>query len=444
MDYAALREKINARSATICVVGQGYVGIHLSVSFARAGFRVMGYDISEKRIAELSRCFDSAGEVSENVLHELQASGRLRFTTDPTSIREADFILLTLPTLLTKRKEPDLTAIRSASETVGRNMKRGAIVVLESSVYPGVTEEEVIPRLEKSSGMKAGADFSAGYSPERVNPGDPEHSLEKIVKVVAGLDEETTDILSLLYSTVTRAGTFKARDIKTAEAAKIIENIQRDINIALMNEFAIIFERMGISIWDVLEAAKTKWNFIPFKPGLVGGYCVPVNPYYLVYKARKMGYKPKVMLAGRSVNDSMPAQVVKLVEKGLAKAGKKAKGSKVLILGLSFKENVSDPRFSPVKEVIKRLKAKGCTVLGYDPLLGKFDVEREFGVENIKDWRKTSNIDVVLLGAGHTLFKEISLKELKKVCAQKSVLVDTRNFFDANKAENEGFFFIRM
>ncbi|MEM3030790.1 MAG: nucleotide sugar dehydrogenase, partial [Candidatus Micrarchaeia archaeon] len=413
MDYVSLRKKIEEKSAVVCVVGQGYVGIHLSAAFARAGFRVIGFDISEKRVAELSRCSDIAGEVSEGTLHELQVGGKLTFTTNPAPIRQCDFVLLAIPTLLTKKNEPDLSAIRAASETVGKNLKRGTVVVLESSVYPGVTEEEVLPRLEKFSGMKAGADFSVGYSPERVNPGDPEHSLEKIVKVVAGLNDETTDILALLYGHITKAGTFKAKNIKTAEAAKIIENIQRDLNIALMNEFAIIFERMGLSIWDVLEAAKTKWNFIPFKPGLVGGYCVPVNPYYLVYKARKLGYRPRVMLAGRSTNDSMPGHIASLTEKALAEAGKKTKGSRVLVLGLSFKENVHEPRFSPVKEVIKGLKKRGCAVLAHDPLLFKFDVEKEFGVKNLDNLGMASGVDAIILATGHNEFRKILLSELR-------------------------------
>ncbi|MEM4389302.1 MAG: nucleotide sugar dehydrogenase [Candidatus Micrarchaeia archaeon] len=444
MNYASLRKKISEKSALVCVVGQGYVGIHLSVAFARAGFRTTGFDISEKRIAELSRCYDSAGEVGEDTLRELQASGKLAFTTNPASISEADFILLALPSLLTKKKEPDLSAIRAASETVGKHMKRGAVVVLESSVYPGVTEEEVLPRLEELSGMRAGIDFSVGYSPERVNPGDPEHSLEKIVKVVAGLDDETTDLLAFLYGHITKAGTFKAKNIKTAEAAKIIENIQRDLNIALMNEFAIIFERMGLSIWDVLEVAKTKWNFIPFKPGLVGGYCVPVNPYYLVYKARRLGYRPRVMLAGRSTNDSMPKHIVSLTEKALARVGKKTKGSRVLVLGLSFKENVRDPRFSPVKEVIKGLKRKGCAVLAHDPLLFKFDVEKEFGVKNLDNFGMASGVDAIILATGHNEFRKIPLSELRRICNEKPVLVDTRNFFSEKEGESAGFIVVRL
>jgi len=288
-------------------------------------------------------------------------------------IGEADFVLIAVPTPVTKFKEPDLSFVKSAAKTVGKNLKKGAIVVLESTVYPGVTEEVVKPILEEASGLKCGADFKIGYSPERINPGDDEHTLNKITKVVAGMDEETTEILAELYGLITTV--YRAKDIRTAEAAKVIENIQRDLNIALMNELAIIFHKMGLDTKAVLEAASTKWNFHRYSPGLVGGHCIPVDPYYLVYKAKELGYHPQVILAGRAINDYMPKHVAEMAIKGLNEVGKVIKGSKVLIMGLTYKENVPDTRESPVREMVKELKEFGIEVYGYDPLLSREKLE---------------------------------------------------------------------
>ena len=300
---------------TICIVGLGYVGLPLAETFSNH-LKTIGFDIDQEKVKRLS---------------ESNNEDNIEFTSDPSKIKQADFVLIAVPTPVTKFKEPDLSFVKSAAKTVGKNLKKGAIVVLESTVYPGVTEEVVKPILEEASGLKCGADFKIGYSPERINPGDDEHTLNKITKVVAGMDEETTEILADLYGLITNV--YKAKDIKTAEAAKVIENIQRDLNIALMNELAIIFHKMGLDTKAVLEAASTKWNFHRYSPGLVGGHCIPVDPYYLVYKAKELGYHPQVILAGRAINDYMPKHVAEMAIKGLNEVGKVIKGSKVLIMG---------------------------------------------------------------------------------------------------------------
>ena len=317
-------------------------------------------------------------------------------------------------------------------------MKKDAIVVLESTVYPGVTEEFVAPilDLENESGLKCGADFKIGYSPERINPGDEAHTLDKITKIVAGMDEETTEILAELYGLITNI--YKAKDIRTAEAAKVIENIQRDLNIALMNELTLIFHKMHLDTKSVLEAAATKWNFHPYKPGLVGGHCIPVDPYYLVYKAKELGYHPQVILAGRAINDYMPKHVAEMAIKGLNEVGKVIKGSTVLIMGLTYKENVPDTRESPVKEMVKELKEFGVEVYGYDPLLSRDEIE-EFGVKAL------DNLDVkvncVIVAVAHEGFKKINLKDMKELMNNAPVLIDVRGMFDGEGAKRKGFYY---
>ena len=324
----------------------------------------------------------------------------------------------------------------SATEIVGKNLKKGAIIILESTVYPGVTEEVVAPilDLENESGLKCGVDFKIGYSPERINPGDEAHTLDKITKIVAGMDEETTETLAELYGLITNV--YKAKDIRTAEAAKVIENIQRDLNIALMNELTIIFHKMELDTKSVLEAAATKWNFQPYKPGLVGGHCIPVDPYYLVYKAKELGYHPQVILAGRAINDYMPKHVAEMAIKGLNEVGKVIKGSKVLIMGLTYKENVPDTRESPVREIIKELKVFEIEIHGYDPLLSKEEVEA-FGVKS------SANLDVkmdcVIVAVAHDEFKKMKLEDVSKFMNNKPIIVDVRGIFD--EEEKEGFYY---
>jgi len=319
---------------------------------------------------------------------------------------------------------------------VGKDLKKGAVVVLESTVYPRVTEEIVKPIRDEKSGMKCGADFKIGYSPERINPGDDEHTLNKITKVVAGMDEETTEILAELYGLITTV--YRAKDIRTAEAAKVIENIQRDLNIALMNELAIIFHKMGLDTKAVLEAASTKWNFHRYSPGLVSGHCIPVDPYYLVYKAKELGYHPQVILAGRAINDYMPKYVAEMAIKGLNEVGKVIKGSKVLITGLTYKENVPDTRVLPVREMVKELKEFGVNVYGYDPLLSKEEIEA-FGVNALEDFNVI--MDCVIMAVAHNEFKKMELDDIKKFMNDKPVLVDVRGMFDEQEARRKGIYY---
>jgi len=393
------------------VVGLGYVGLPLAEAFS-SHLKTIGFDIVAEKV---NRINGSNG-------------GKLLCSSDPSSIKQADFILICVPTPITKHKEPDLSPVRSAAEVVGKNLKKGAIVVLESTVYPGVTEEIVVPILEKESDMKCGTDFKVGYSPERVNPGDDAHSIDKITKIVSGMDKESTKKLAELYGLITHV--FVARDIKTAEAAKVIENIQRDINIALMNELSLIFHKMGLNTQDVLEAAGTKWNFHKYTPGLVGGHCIPVDPYYLVYKARELGYHPQVILAGRAVNDYMPKHVAEMAIKGLNDAGKVIKGSKVLIMGLTYKENVPDTRESPAREMVKALKEYKVDVCGYDPLLSKKEIE-DFGVKAVLELMGTKP-DAIILAVAHEQFSILGGRDLAKTIRDCSVVVDVKGVLKDN------------
>jgi len=429
----------NSTNSVVCVVGLGYVGLPLAEAFARS-LKVIGFDTDAEKVHELNR----------NVTHYPSPITRnLTFTDDPREIGKADFIIICVPTPVTPSKDPDLSYVKSAAETVGQNMKKGSLVILESTVYPGVTEEIIALILEKGSGFKCGEDFKVAYSPERINPGDKEHTIDKVTKVVAGMDEETTELVAELYRKVT-SHIFKARDIKTAEAAKVIENVQRDLNIALMNELAIIFEKMGLSIKDVLDAATTKWNFYPYSPGLVGGHCIPVDPYYLVHKARELGYQPRVILAGRAINDYMPEYVAEMTIKALNEVGKVIKGSKVLIMGLTYKENVADTRETPVKGIIKGLKGYGVEIFGYDPLLD--NIEQEFGIKPYPASLITHHasrithhpspitpVDAVILAVAHDAFKEITLGQLKGIMDANPVLIDVRGIFGKERAREEGF-----
>jgi len=410
--------KRSLKDKIVCVVGLGYVGMPLADAFSKH-VKVIGFDINKEKVKRL-----------------LEEYSSLDLTSDPAKIKKADFVIIAVPTPVTKHKEPDLSPVISASEIVGQNLKKGTIVVLESTVYPGVTEEIVGPILEKESGLKVGKDFKIGYSPERVNPGDREHAIDRITKVVSGMDMEATEILAELYGLVTTV--YKTKDIKTAEAAKVIENIQRDLNIALMNELSIIFDKMGLDTRDVLDAASTKWNFLRFSPGLVGGHCIPVDPYYLVHKAKELGYHPQVILAGRSVNNYMSKHVALLAVKGLNEAGKVIKRSKVLIMGLTYKENVPDTRESPVKEMVKELKEFGCDTYGLDPLLSKKEIQ-SFGVKIAED--NKGKFDCVIIAVVHEKFKKMRLENIKKLMDNNPVLIDVRGYFDSKKATNAGFIY---
>jgi len=332
-----IREKLMKNEAVVCIVGLGYVGQPLAEEFSKS-LRVIGFDVNEDKIRKLNE-----NNINNNIL----------FTTDPSLIEHTDFVIIAVPTPITKSKEPDLSYVKSAAKTVGKNLKKDSVVVLESTVYPCVTEEMVKSILEEKSGFKCGEDFKIGYSPERINPGDEEHSLKKITKVVAGMDKETTEIVAELYKKVC-SDVYKVRDIKTAEAAKVIENIQRDLNIAIMNELSLIFDKMGLNTKEVIKTATTKWNFHRYVLGLVGGHCIPVDPYYLVYEAKALGYHPQVILAGRAINDYMPKHVALMAIKALNDVGKVIKGSKVLIMGLAYKEDVPDTRETPTKKNNRR------------------------------------------------------------------------------------------
>jgi UDP-N-acetyl-D-galactosamine dehydrogenase len=414
--------KTAVTTKVVCIVGLGYVGMPLLEAFSKHT-KVLGYDVNKRKVQQLQIEHPS-----------------LPLSSDPSSMKKADVIIIAVPTPVTRSKEPDLSPVISASETVGMHLKKGAIVVLESTVYPGVTEELVGPILEKVSGMTMGKDFKLGYSPERVNPGDATHSIDKIIKVVSGMDPETTRTLASLYGLITTV--YVAENIKTAEAAKVIENVQRDLNIALMNELSIIFCKLGLDTKEVLDAASTKWNFIRFSPGLVGGHCIPVDPYYLTYKARELGYHSRVILAGRSVNDSMAKYVAEMAVKGLNEAGRVIKGSKVLIMGLTYKENVPDTRESPVKEIVRELKAFGCEIFGLDSLLNKEEIKK-FGVK-IGGLGQKRRYDCIILAVAHSQFKEYTLDYIKTFMNKRPVLIDVRRMYDPQEAKKKGFMYYTL
>jgi UDP-N-acetyl-D-galactosamine dehydrogenase len=418
----------------IAVVGLGYVGLPLAVLFSEH-FDVIGFEVKEERINALKKGMDSTGEVSRKRLR----SAGIEFTTDPKSLSNASLIVVAVPTPIDEHKTPDLTPLREASEIVGSNIKKGSVVVYESTVYPGVTEEFCVPIIEERSGLRCGKGFKVGYSPERVNPGDKEHGISGIVKVVSAQDSRTTGLLAALYGRVVKAGIHKAPDIKTAEAAKVIENIQRDLNIALVNELSIIFNRMGLDTGAVLDAAETKWNFLPFRPGLVGGHCIGVDPYYLTFKAQAMGYHPEVILSGRRINDNMGSYIADNTVKELIKAGRSVKRSRILILGLTFKENIGDIRNTRVVDIYNELKGYGINVSVHDPHANEKEVLTEHGITLLDRLENGKPYDGIILAVKHDAFKKYSLKRLKKLCRKDSVLIDVKGFFDKKKIEKTDF-----
>jgi len=411
------------KDTRICIVGLGYVGLPLAAAFSRH-FDVIGFDVKKERIEELKKGIDKTNEVSREEL----AKAKIDFTSEPSNIKKASFIIVAVPTPIHEdTKIPDLRYVESASKVVGENLAKGSMVVFESTVYPGVTEDICVPIIERFSKLKCGRDWKIGYSPERVNPGDKEHTIERIVKVVSGMDKESLEKIASVYSKVVKAGVHKAPNIKTAEAAKVIENIQRDLNIALMNELSLIFKKIGLNTKEVLDAAATKWNFHKYFPGLVGGHCIGVDPYYLTYRAQQLGYHPKVILAGREINDSMAFVVGDMVIDALKETGKNVKGSKVLIMGLTFKENVPDIRNSKAADVISHLRKNGADVIGCEPLLDKGIVKDHFNIENV-DFDDVKEVDAVVLVNAHEQFKKISIDDIKKKM-EKPVLVDVKNFY---------------
>lgn len=419
----------------LAVVGLGYVGLPLAVRFGLAGVRVIGYDVDARKIAELHRGVERMGEVDPK---SLAASG-IVLTNNPDHLAEANFVIIAVPTPITRANQPDLSALEAAARTVGLHLREGTVVVLESTVYPGVTEEILGPVLARESGLRAGTDFFLAYSPERANPGDAEHTVDRIIKVVAAQDKETLECVCRVYGFICRAGLHRAPTIKTAEAAKVIENVQRDLNVALVNELCLIFHRIGLNTQDVLAAAGTKWNFHPYRPGLVGGHCIGVDPYYLTYLAGQVGYHPEVILAGRRVNDGMADYVAELAVRGLIAARKTVQQARVLILGVAFKENVNDTRNSKVKDIIRRLREYGIEVLAHDPLVEEELIRDGFGVPNIRNLRNAPIVDGVVLAVPHRLFLSLTLEDLRARMTPPPVLVDVKTVFSRPQAEAAGF-----
>lgn len=408
----------------ISVIGLGYVGLPVAVAFGNS-HPVIGFDVNKKRILELQDNNDFTLEVSSEELK----STDIIFTSDAKDLAKADFHIVAVPTPINNAKQPDLSPLIGASKSVGANLKVGDIVVYESTVYPGATEEDCVPVLEEYSGLKCGVDFFVGYSPERINPGDKEHVFTNITKIVSGQTPEILDIVADVYSSVVTAGVYKASSIKVAEAAKVIENTQRDLNIALMNELAVIFERMNIDTVDVLEAAGTKWNFLPFRPGLVGGHCIGVDPYYLTHKAKMLGYHPEVISAGRRINDSMPAHIVEQTVKRMIQSGSSVKRARVGILGLTFKEDCPDLRNSKVGDVVKEFQSYGVELLVHDPLADIAEAEHHYNV-GLCTWQDLVDLDAMILCVSHKEYKALSVDDYKTMLNPGAVLMDVKSSVD--------------
>ena len=417
----------------IAVIGLGYVGLPLAVEFGKK-FRTIGFDLSAEKVAAYREFNDPTGEVSAE---DLRAATQLTCHTDPAMLREADFVVIAVPTPVDDAHQPDFTPLVKSSETAGRHLKRGAIVVYESTVYPGATEEVCIPILERESGMKWKQDFFVGYSPERINPGDKERTVTKILKVVSGDTPETLAKVQEIYGSVITAGVYPASSIKVAEAAKVIENTQRDLNIALMNELSVIFHKIGIDTLEVLKAAGTKWNFLPFRPGLVGGHCIGVDPYYLTHKADMLGYHPQVILAGRRINDSMGKYVAEQAVKQMIQNGHNIKGADVIVLGLTFKEDCPDLRNSKVIDVINELKSYGCTVHVHDPVAESAEAEHEYGV-SLTAWDKLPRAAAIVGAVAHKQYSEMGVGQLCEKLVPKGVFADVKSFYDPAALEAAG------
>jgi UDP-N-acetyl-D-galactosamine dehydrogenase len=423
-------ESLTQRKDKIAVVGLGYVGLPLAVHLAKH-FEVVGYDLKSDRIQELQAGCDRTLEVSAEEL----GTAHICFTDDPQNLSTCRLIIVAVPTPIDAYRIPDLTPLRGASKTTGKYMGRGSCVVFESTVYPGATEDVCVPILERESGLTLGKDFSVGYSPERINPGDKVHTLDKIKKIVSGSDHQTTTLLTKVYGRVVTAGIHQAPSIKVAEAAKVIENTQRDINIALMNELALIFERVGIDTQDVLAAAETKWNFLPFKPGLVGGHCIGVDPYYLTFKAEALGYHPEMILAGRRINDGMGKYIAERTVKMLIGAGRQVRGAKIAVLGITFKENVPDLRNTKVVDIIHELKDYGIDVRVHDPLADHIEAKLYYGLE-LQEMEKLAGVDAVIVAVVHKAYRELGLFSISQLCTDGSPLVlDIKSAFNAADAE---------
>lgn len=421
---------------SMAVVGLGYVGMPLAIEFAKK-IEVIGFDTDKRKINSYLNGIDVTGEVGNEALKNTT----VQFSCDEQVLSKASFYIVTVPTPVAEDKTPDLNPLIGASTLVGRHLKKGDYVVYESTVYPGVTEEVCVPVLERESGLVAGKDFKVGYSPERINPGDKVHTVTKIRKIVSGMDAESLEEIANIYSLIIEAGIYRAESIKVAEAAKVIENTQRDINIAFMNELSLIFNKMNINTKAVLAAAGTKWNFLNFTPGLVGGHCIGVDPYYLAYKAQQMGYHPEVILAGRRINDMMGKYVAENTVKQLIKADKQIKGARVYIMGLTFKEDVPDTRNTKVVDIIHELKEYGIEVMVSDCVADKEDVYKEYGI-NLVEYDEVKNVDAVVLAVTHKQYREITLEMLKEKYSEGTrVLIDVKGMHSPKEAADKGYLY---
>ena len=421
---------LSLRKCRIGVIGLGYVGLPLAVEFGRH-FHTVGFDVKPKRIAELKAGKDST---LETTAADLKSAHRLSFTTDLKDLKACRVYIVTVPTPIDNYKRPDLTPLVKASETVGKVLKKGDVVIYESTVYPGCTEEICVPVLEKHSGLKFNKDFFAGYSPERINPGDKEHRLPTIRKITSGSTPEAADFVNSLYAAIIKAGTHKASSIRVAEAAKVIENTQRDVNIALINELALIFNRLGIDTEEVLNAAGTKWNFLPFRPGLVGGHCIGVDPYYLTHKAQEIGYHPEMILAGRRLNDNMAIYVASEIIRRMTGRRIHVKGARILMMGMTFKENCPDVRNSKVVDVIRELEKFGAKVDVYDPWVDGNEAHHEYGLRPIKIVRKGS-YDAIVMAVAHNEFRKMGLAKVRALAKREHVLYDIKYVFKAHEVD---------
>ena len=439
----SLYEKIKNREEVVSLVGLGYVGMPIAIEFAKRGVKVVGFDVNKAKIDTYKSGIDPTHEVGNEIIK----NSTVEFTADETKLRKARFHIVAVPTPVNDNHTPDLSPVKGASEVLGRNLTKGSVVVFESTVYPGVTEDVCVPILERESGLKCGIDFKIGYSPERINPGDKVHRLSTITKIVSGMDDETLDTVAKVYEIVVDAGVHRAESIKVAEAAKVIENSQRDINIAFMNELSIIFNKMGIDTLSVLQAAGTKWNFLNFRPGLVGGHCIGVDPYYLTYKAEALGYHSQIILSGRRINDDMGKYVAEQLVKKLIAADIAVKGAKVAVLGFTFKENCPDTRNTKVIDIIKELKEYGISPLITDPVADAEEAERLYGIK-FSDISEIKECDAVVLAVAHTEFASFTMDKLdsmyKDVENTKKVLVDIKGLLDRKEYESAGFSYWRL
>lgn len=436
----SLYEDIVAKKEKVALVGLGYVGMPIAVAFAKK-IDVIGFDLNKAKV----ECYCNGIDPTREVGDEAIKASTVHFTSDEADLDRAKFFIVAVPTPVNSDHTPDLTPVEGASRIVGRHLSKGSIVVFESTVYPGVTEDVCVPILEKESGLVCGVDFKVGYSPERINPGDKVHRLETITKIVSGMDEETLDVVAKVYELVVDAGVYRAESIKVAEAAKVIENSQRDINIAFMNELSIIFNKMGIDTKAVLAAAGTKWNFLKFAPGLVGGHCIGVDPYYLTYKAEEMGYHSQIILAGRRINDDMGKYVAENIVKSLIKVGKHVKNARVAILGFTFKENCPDTRNTRVIDIVKELAEYGITPVIADPMADRNEMLREYGVE-LTAMNEIRNMDAIVLAVAHDEFTSLTEEDIAAMYADPSrkVLVDVKGLLDRRSYETKGYCYWRL